>query len=246
MAFLGPDGSRTKRGAECARGIGLIRAIERRRAMEVIEPVATRIVRRQLRNADGPFEKPVCWCTMETTEKIVESYCRYIKQWFTIPNIRCEGQYEVDLLAVDTTLPKKLRRYHIECGVSISGSYSKLTAKPFSTEQLRIRVQQAGQRRTIGFFIQRKFKQAHVLAEIRKYGFMPGNYRRIIVTWGATDEAEVAAKENGIQLWDFRDLLQEIAEAHRDHKTYFTDDTARTIQLFAMAATRRKSASGEP
>ena len=38
---------------------------------------------------------------METTEKIVESYCRYVKQWFTIPNIKCEGQYEVDLLAVE-------------------------------------------------------------------------------------------------------------------------------------------------
>jgi hypothetical protein len=40
---------------------------------------------------------------METTEKIVESYCRYVKQLFTIPNIKCEGQYEIDLLADDTT-----------------------------------------------------------------------------------------------------------------------------------------------
>jgi len=181
---------------------------------------------------------------METTEKIVESYCRYVKQWFTIPNIKCRGQYEVDLLAVDTTSPKNLRRYHIECGVSISGSYSKLTAKPFSTEQLRIRVQQAGQRRTIGFFIERKFEQLQVLAELRKYGFVPGNYQRIIVTWGATDDARAIADKNGIQLWDFRDLLQEIAAANRDHKAYFTDDTARTIQLFAMAAGGRKSTTG--
>jgi len=178
---------------------------------------------------------------METTEKIVESYCRYVKQWFTIPNIKCEGQYEVDLLAVDTTSPNKLGRYHIECGVSISGSYSKLTAKPFSTEQLRVRVQQAGQRRTIGFFIQRKFERPQVLAELKKYGFVPRNYQRIIVTWGATHDARVAAEENDIQLWDFRDLLQEIAAANRDHKTYFTDDTARTIQLFAMANDGRKS-----
>src|SRR5438874_13037332 len=49
---------------------------------------------------------------METTEKIVESYCRYVKQWFTIPNIKCRGQYEIDLLAVDTTSPKKMGRYH--------------------------------------------------------------------------------------------------------------------------------------
>jgi hypothetical protein len=54
---------------------------------------------------------------METTEKIVESYCRYVKQWFTIPNIKCKGQYEVDLLAVDTTSPKTLHRYHVELGL---------------------------------------------------------------------------------------------------------------------------------
>jgi hypothetical protein len=177
---------------------------------------------------------------METTEKIVESYCRYVKQWFTIPNIRCEGQYEVDLLAVDTTLPDDLRRYHIECGVSISGSYSKLTAKPFSAEELRIRVKQAGQRRTIGFFIKRKFKQKHVLRELKKYGFVPGNYQRVIVTWGATDAARAVATKRKILIWDFRKLLEEIADAYRDHKTYFTDDTARPIQLFALAVDGRK------
>src|SRR5205814_9791001 len=96
---------------------------------------------------------------METTERIVESYCRYVKQWFTIPNIKCKGQFEIDLLAVDTTNPEKLGRYHIESGVSISGSYSKLTAKPYSKEQAKIRVKQAEQRRTIGFFIERKFEQ---------------------------------------------------------------------------------------
>ena len=178
---------------------------------------------------------------METTEKIVESYCRYVKQWFTIPNIRCAGQYEIDLLAVDTTDPSHLGRYHIECGVSISGSYSKLTAKPFSTEQLKVRVQQAGQRRTMGYFIDRKFGLPQVAAELRKYGFEAGNYKRIIVTWGATREAIALAAQHGIELWDFPDLLLQIAAANRDHKAYFTDDTARTIQLFAMAAEKRKS-----
>ncbi|MEN3371060.1 MAG: hypothetical protein V7609_3203 [Verrucomicrobiota bacterium] len=178
---------------------------------------------------------------METTEKIVESYCRYVKQWFTIPNIKCEGQYEIDLLAVDTTSPRRLNRYHIECGVSISGSYSKLTAKSFSTEQLKVRVQQAGQRRTLGYFVERKFGLPQVISELRKYGFEPGNYRRIIVTWDATPEAEAEAHRQDVDLWDFRDLLWEIAAANRDHKTYFTDDTARTIQLFAMASDDRKS-----
>jgi hypothetical protein len=34
---------------------------------------------------------------METTEKIVEAYVRYVCGWATIPNIKC-GQYEIDLL----------------------------------------------------------------------------------------------------------------------------------------------------
>lgn len=172
---------------------------------------------------------------METTEKIVESYCRYVKQWFTIPNIKCKKQFEVDLLAVDTTNPERLGRYHIECGVSISGSFSKLTAKEFSVAQLKQRVQAPAQRRTLGFFIERKFGVPEVHAELAKYGFAGDNYNRVVVTWDATPDARALAAERKIDLWDFRDLLLEIADAHRQRRTYFTDDTARTIQLFAMA-----------
>lgn len=175
---------------------------------------------------------------METTERIVESYCRYVKQWFTIPNIKCKGQYEIDLLAVDTT-SRKIKRYHVECGVSISGNYSKLTAKNFSTNDLKIRVKQAGQRRTMGYFIHRKFELPEVKAELEKYGFVDGNYSKVIATWGWTAEAKEIADESDIELWDFRILLQEIAAACKDNRTYFTDDTARTIQLFAKAMNAR-------
>jgi len=176
---------------------------------------------------------------METTEKVVESYCRYVKQWFTIPNIKCRGQYEIDLLAVDTTDSNALGRYHIECGVSISGSFSKLTTKEFSQERLKQRVEAAGQRRTLGYFIERKFDVTQVLEELDKYGFAPGNYTRVIVTWDATDQAREMAAKQDIVLWYFPHLLQEIADAHRKRRTYFTDDTARTIQLFAMALKSR-------
>lgn len=178
---------------------------------------------------------------METTEKVVESYCRYVKQWFTIPNIKCRGQYEIDLLAVDTTNPNELGRYHIECGVSISDSFSKLTTKEFSPGRLKQRVEAAGQRRTLGYFIERKFNIAQVHEQLAKYGFVPGNYNRVIVTWDATDQARQLAAEQGIVLWYFPHLLQEIADAHREHRTYFTDDTARTIQLFAMALKSKKT-----
>jgi hypothetical protein len=172
---------------------------------------------------------------METTEKIVESYCRYVKGWFTISNIKCSGQREIDLLAIDASSDKGLKRYHIESGVSISVAYSKLTAKPFSEEVLKQRTKQAGQRRTIGYFRDWKFNSSDVLLELKKFGFKKGNYSKIIVTWGWGEEAKRQADRAGIILWDFRRMIREIAEASHKKRTYFTDDTFRTIQLFVKA-----------
>ena len=169
---------------------------------------------------------------METTERIVESYVRYIRRWATLPNIRCEGQLEIDLLAID---PVTFDRYHIESGVSISGSYSKLTNRLYSADRLKQRVQQAGQRRTLGYFSEKKFGDPNVLATLEEYGFLPGNYQRIVVTWGWQDGVDVAAEREGIQLWDFRQLIHELADQFRDKRTYFGDDTLRTLHLFALA-----------
>lgn len=172
---------------------------------------------------------------METTEKIVESYCRYVRGWFTISNIKCSKQREIDLLAIDASSDRGIRRYHIESGVSISVAYSKLTAKPFSEEVLKQRTKQAGQRRTLGYFRDRKFNSPNVLSELDKFGFKGGNYSKIVVTWGWQEEAKQQADRAGIILWDFRDIMREIAEAFRKKRTYFTDDTLRTIQLFVKA-----------
>ena len=49
------------------------------------------------------------------------------------------------------------------------------------------------------------------------------------------------AEKHGVQLWDFRDPLRQSASASKDQRTYFTDDTAGTIQLFAIAADDRQS-----
>ncbi len=171
---------------------------------------------------------------METTEKIVEAYARYVKGWFTMPNIKCGGQKEIDLLAIDASNPKEIKRYHIESGVSISGSYSLLTNKPFSIDDLKTRVKQAGQRRTLGYFINHKFNNPHVLNKLKEYGFKRSNYTKVIVTWGWKDDVPKAAKKARIELWDFKSILKEIADLSISDKTYFTDDTMRTLQLMAM------------
>ena len=174
---------------------------------------------------------------METTEKIVESYVRYVKGWATIANIKCDGQFEIDLLAIDPCTGDK---YHIESGVSVSGNFSKLTTKPFSAEMLKERVKQAQQRRTLGYFVERKFSAPGVVKKLAEHGFAPGKYGKVVVTWGWTPDAKQQADRCGVELWDFRDLMAEITERFKDDKIYFTDDTLRTLHLYAKSLSRLK------
>ena len=70
---------------------------------------------------------------------------------------------------------------------------------------------------------------------LTKYGFVPDNYEKIIVSWGWTAQAAERARDVGVTLWDFRHLVRDIATVSTSDRTYFTDDTARTIQLFAKS-----------
>ena len=96
---------------------------------------------------------------METTEKIVEAYVRYVKGWATIPNLRCAGQKEIDLFAID---PVTDERWHIETSVSISSGFSKLTNDPYELDEHKHRVKGPAARRKLGFFIAEKFLPAAV------------------------------------------------------------------------------------
>ena len=170
---------------------------------------------------------------METTEKIVEAYCRYFKGLFTIPNIKCEQQYEIDLLAVGLG-NNEISKYHIETSVSISGNFSRLTNREFDLNLFNNRVNRPAQRRTIGFFIQRKFSPNAVLEKLRSYGF-DNDYKKIIVTWGWEEGVLQVANENNIELWDFRNIIRELADSIRQNRKYFSDDTLRTLQLYVKA-----------
>lgn len=172
---------------------------------------------------------------METTEKVVEAYVRYVKGWATIPNIKCEGQFEIDLLAIN---PKTGDKYHIESGVSVSGGFSKLTNTPYDAERIKVRLHQAGQRRTLGYFAERKFSAAGIIKKLAEFGFEQGSYQKIIVTWDCDPDVEVKAAHQGIDIWKFKDLLVEIATKFKSDRTYFTDDTLRTLQLYAMATSK--------
>ena len=56
------------------------------------------------------------------------------------------------------------------------------------------------------------------------------------MTWGWTPEAEREARKHSVTLWDFRELMAEITKRIKDDSLYFTDDTLRTLHLYAKAA----------
>lgn len=169
---------------------------------------------------------------METTEKIVEAYVRYVKDWATIPNIKCPGQYEIDLLAIN---PVTMERYHIETTVSISSGFSKLKDTPFDLELVKQRLHQAHQRRTLGYFSERKFGMPQIIETLKHYGFEEGKYSKIIVAWDAETAVIEKAETLDMTIWLFPDLMAEIRDKIRDGRTYFVDDTLRTIHLFDKA-----------
>lgn len=169
---------------------------------------------------------------METTERIVNSYCNYIKGWATIPNIKCDkGQQEIDILAIDPNGKDEKSRYHIECSISLS-SMGRITGKQFSPEKLKQRIYMPQQRMTIGHFIERKFGARQVIDKLAEYGFKSGNYTRVIAAMGFTEEAKRIAKKEEIELWNFGETLEALADELKTSTKYYEDDTMRTIQSF--------------
>ncbi|RXZ64131.1 hypothetical protein [Pelagerythrobacter rhizovicinus] len=119
---------------------------------------------------------------METTEKIVEAYVRYVKGWATIPNLRCggQGQKEIDLFAIN---PVTDERWHIETSVSIASGFSKLTNDFYEEGEHKIRVKAATARRKLGSFMAEKFGHPAVSAKLAEYGCQESGLKRAIVTW---------------------------------------------------------------
>jgi hypothetical protein len=170
---------------------------------------------------------------METTERIVEAYVRYVKGWATIPNLRCDGQKEIDLFAID---PVTDERWHIETSVSISSGFSALTNEPFEAGEHKERVKAATARRKLGFFLHEKFLPTAVEQRLALFGCSPGKLKRAIVTWDWKPGVQGAAKEFKIELWSLPTMMHEIADRARAGRAYLADDILRTIDLFARAS----------
>jgi hypothetical protein len=73
-----------------------------------------------------------------------------------------------------------------------------------------------------------------IMGKLKEYGFEPGSHAQVMISWGWTDDAEAADAAN-IQLWDFHNLMRERANSLKGKRSYFSDDTLRTIGLYVRA-----------
>ena len=71
-----------------------------------------------------------------------------------------------------------------------------------------------------------------VLEKIADFCLNPEDAQKVIVTWGWEAEVKEIADAHNIILWNFPDLLTELAFACAEGKTRFADDTFSTVQLF--------------
>lgn len=163
---------------------------------------------------------------METTEKITEQYIRYVKNWLTMSNIRCGHGKEIDIIAFDT---RAKQFYHIEVGVTFSGSQFQLRAHPGPKEHNK-KTGKYKRRNSVDFFIDKKFNDPDILQRLHELKFSKA--KNIIVSWRlAEEEAIQYAKSKNIEVWQMRDFLKEFADKLRRDDRYYVDDIIRTIQL---------------
>ena len=166
----------------------------------------------------------------EASEKVVESYFRYVKKYFTIPNLRCGGQKEIDLIGMRES-DGKILRIHVEVSVTTSGAYKKINSQPYSEKNKKTRSGSASERVKIGYFVDSKFNDANVIASLRGYGFSGNNYEKVIVAWDWDPSVVPIATQNGIKLLRFKEILKEMMNVFGKNGSYFSDDTVRLLQL---------------
>lgn len=191
---------------------------------------------------------------MEATEHIVNSFCNYLLEWLTVPNIKCKGGKEIDLLAVD---PRSGRRYHVETTGSTTGKFRFLTSK--DVEQWPN--DRPAQRKFIEYFDKEKFEHASILDRLKEYGFLKGNYKKVVVTWDISsnlisrlEDGQIKGRiteiptyqYKGLMIWKIPDILDTFLDRPKLDNWYVSDDIYRTLQLVAMKLKHNQKRLGRP
>ena len=161
---------------------------------------------------------------------IIEKYYQEILHCFTMTNIKCKGNKEIDLLAIN---PRTLEKYHVEARISTARGFA-LREKDTYTSKGR------AHRRGLDYFSKKKFNHSFVTQKIREI-FSDSNYRKILVVWSTEDDfkrlADIAKKKYNIELFGLRNIIFEliVRGSYRGSR----DDILRTLELATLERSDR-------
>lgn len=160
---------------------------------------------------------------MRVEESMVETYVRFVKKWFTIANIKCKNNKEIDLLAIDL----QGNKYHIEVKTLTDGW--PLEIKEDGRKNIE----------TLEKFRDKKFLDKNVKEKIKEF-FGDDNYKRILVYWKVNtknrsfEEIKKIAKDNYSidNIWLMPKIVDELS---KDKLIKENIEVIRTIRLLTKA-----------
>jgi hypothetical protein len=157
-------------------------------------------------------------------ETIVEAYVRSVKKWFTMANLKCGNNKEIDLLAVDLSG----QRYHIEVKTFTSGWPLEIEDRGRQNVE------------TVTYISEHHFQDRHVKAKIKEvFGEnSDDSYKRILVYWQilrSLSKKEIADELKRCKIDEIWLMPQIIRELSTTDEGKYSTDVARVISLSAKA-----------
>ncbi len=166
---------------------------------------------------------------MDTSEKIVETYLRFCLKACTISNLKCSGNKEIDLLAID----KHGKRYHVEVSIKTRDEFAVLRGGDY-----RVVRDKARRQRHLTYFKDRKFNDPTIKRKLKDYGFTRNNYQKVIVSNGWENGIDRIARRYKIELWHIKDILQKLIHLMENERLFIQDDILRLFQLLHRTGIR--------
>jgi hypothetical protein len=162
---------------------------------------------------------------MEPEVHIIEKYFQNIHHCFTMTNVKCKGNKEIDLLAVNPRDPSgDLRRFHVEARVS--------TTFPLRMQETKTTSGKSN-KNGLDYFIKEKFYHPSVL-ERAEVMFGTKKYDRVLVVHSVKgmefgDLFEKVYNTYGIMVWRIGDLIHWLRL--QNYPLGSRDDVLRLIEL---------------
>ena len=167
---------------------------------------------------------------MEPEVHIIEKYFQEFCKCFTMTNIKCEGNKEIDLLAIN---PITMERYHIESRISTT---FKLRLEATYTKNGRCH------KNGLDYFHKEKFEHPAVKKKIREL-FGNEKYTKVLFIWDAQDKfadtPRIAKEKYCIEIMGLRAVIGVFKELKLPSGS--RDDVLRIMELVSLVDKEEES-----